>query len=66
MVASLADKSTAKDAWDSIAATLVSLDRARKAVVQKLHQDWDRFAFRPREDVDDFALRPSAAAGATR
>jgi hypothetical protein len=57
MVATLAEKSTAKDAWDSIAATHVSLDRARKAVVQKLRQDWDRFAFRPREGVDDFALR---------
>jgi hypothetical protein len=36
MVASLADKPTAKDAWDSIAATCVSLDHAQKATVHKL------------------------------
>jgi phenylalanine-4-hydroxylase len=33
MVASLADKPTAKDAWDSITATHVSLDRAQKATM---------------------------------
>jgi hypothetical protein len=38
MVASLADKPTAKDTWDSIATTHVGLDRARKAMVQKLCQ----------------------------
>jgi hypothetical protein len=56
MVASLADKATTKDAWDSIAATRVSLDRAWKATIQKLRQEWDRLAFRPGEDIDDFAL----------
>jgi hypothetical protein len=57
MVASLADKATTKDVWDSIAATRVSLDRAWKATIQKLRQEWDRLAFRPGEDIDDFALR---------
>jgi hypothetical protein len=33
MVASLADKSTAKDAWVSIAATRVTPNRAWKAMV---------------------------------
>jgi phenylalanine-4-hydroxylase len=33
MVASLADKPTAKDAWDSITTTHVSLDRAQKATM---------------------------------
>jgi hypothetical protein len=59
MVTSLADKSAAKDAWDSIAATRVGLDRARKAMVQKLSQEWDCLVFRPGEDVHDFALRLS-------
>jgi hypothetical protein len=59
MVASLADKPTAKDAWDSIATTHVGLDRAREAMVQKMHQEWDHLAFYPGEDVDDFALRLS-------
>jgi broad specificity phosphatase PhoE len=60
MVASLADKSAAKDAWDSIVATRVDLNRARKATMQKLRQEWDRLAFRPGEDIDDFALRLSS------
>jgi hypothetical protein len=59
MVPSLADKPTAKGAWDSITATHVSLDRARKATVQKLRQEWDLLAFWPGEDVDDFTLRLS-------
>jgi hypothetical protein len=56
MVASLADKPTAKDAWDSITATRVGLDRAQKAMVQKLRQEWDRLTFQLGEDIDDFAL----------
>jgi hypothetical protein len=60
MVAFLADKSTAKDAWDSIAATRVGLNRARKATVQKLRQEWDRLVFQPKEDINDFALRLSS------
>jgi hypothetical protein len=36
MVSSLADKPTAKDAWDSIAASHIDIDRVRKATVQKL------------------------------
>jgi hypothetical protein len=39
-MASLKDKPTAKDAWDSIAATRVSLDSARKASV--LGIQWPR------------------------
>jgi hypothetical protein len=60
MVSSLADKLTAKDVWDSIAASRVGIDRIRKATVQKLSQEWDRLAFRPRADVNDFALRLSS------
>jgi hypothetical protein len=59
MVASLADKPTTKDAWDSIAAMRVGLNHARKVTVQKLRQEWDHLAFWPGEDVDDFALRLS-------
>jgi hypothetical protein len=45
MVASLANKTTAKDAWDSITTTRVGLDHAQKVTVQKLHQEWDHLAF---------------------
>jgi hypothetical protein len=33
MVSSLADKPTAKDAWDSIAASCIGIDHVRKAMM---------------------------------
>jgi hypothetical protein len=60
MVASLADKPTTKDAWDSITATHVGLNRARMVTVQKLHPEWECLTFWPKEDVDDFALHLSS------
>jgi hypothetical protein len=60
MVSSLANKPTAKDAWDSIiAASRIDNDRIRKTTMQKLRQEWDRLTFRPGEDVNDFTLRLS-------
>jgi hypothetical protein len=59
VVSSLTDKLTVKDAWDSITAMRVGLNRNRKSMVQKLCQEWDRLAFRLVEDIDDFALRLS-------
>jgi hypothetical protein len=56
MVASLVNKLTTKDAWDSITATRVGLDRSWKAMMQKLRQEWDHLTFQPGEDIDDFAL----------
>jgi hypothetical protein len=39
----LSKKRIAKEAWDAIAAAL--------------HKEWENLAFKPGEDVDDFALR---------
>jgi hypothetical protein len=57
MHSSLANKRTAKDAWDAIAAARIGSDRARRSTLQKLRQEWENLAFKPGEDVDDFALR---------
>ena len=57
MHSTLANKRTAKDAWDAIAAAHISSGRARKSTLQKLRQEWENLAFKPGEDVDDFALR---------
>ena len=54
---SLTSKRTAKDAWDAIAAARIGSDRARKSTLQQLRKEWENLAFKPGEDVDDFALR---------
>jgi hypothetical protein len=53
---SLSKKQTAKEAWDAIAAARIGSDRARKTTLQALHKEWENLAFKPGEDVDDFAL----------
>jgi hypothetical protein len=54
---SLSQKRTAKEAWDAIAATRIGSDRDRKTTLQVLRKEWENLAFKPGEDVDDFALR---------
>jgi hypothetical protein len=54
---SLSKKRTAKEAWDAIAAAHIDSDRARKTMLQTLRKEWENLAFKPGEDVDDFALR---------
>jgi hypothetical protein len=54
---SLSKKQTAKEAWDVIAAARIGSDRARKTTLQALRKEWENLAFKPGEDVDDFALR---------
>jgi hypothetical protein len=48
---------TAKEARDAIAAAPIDSDCARKTTLQALHKEWENLAFKPGEDVDDFALR---------
>jgi hypothetical protein len=60
MVPTLSGKATTKDSWDAIATEKGSSDRARKSTLQKLREEWDRLAFKPGEEVDDFALRLSS------
>jgi hypothetical protein len=49
-------KRTAKEAWDAIVAARIGSDRARKTTLQALRKEWENLAFKPGEDVDDFAL----------
>ena len=60
MGAPLADKATAKEAWESIAAACIGVDRVRRATLQRLRKEWENLAFRPGEQVEDFTLRLSA------
>jgi hypothetical protein len=54
---SLSKKRTVKEAWDAIAAARIGSDRVRKTTLQALLKEWENLAFKPGEDVDDFALR---------
>jgi hypothetical protein len=54
---SLSKKRTAKEAWDAISATRIGSDRARTTMLQAPRKEWENLAFKPGEDVDDFALR---------
>jgi hypothetical protein len=54
---SLSKKQTAKEAWDIIAAACIGSDGAHKTMLQELRKEWENLAFKPGEDVDDFAFR---------
>lgn len=57
MVAGLAVKRTAKEAWEAIRAMRVGPDRVQKGKVQQLKKEFEMISFRDGESVDDFALR---------
>ena len=57
IAAILSGKETTKAAWDTIVAARVGSDRARTSTLQALRKEWENLAFKPGEDVDDFALR---------
>jgi hypothetical protein len=57
MVATVADKKSAKEAWDAIATMRVGDDQVRKAAAQQLRSQFDRATFGEGESVEDFALR---------
>ncbi|KAG8047551.1 hypothetical protein GUJ93_ZPchr0008g12023 [Zizania palustris] len=57
MVATVADKRSAKEAWDAIATMRVGDDRVKKAAAQQLRSQFDRAMFVEGESVEDFALR---------
>jgi hypothetical protein len=60
MHSSLANKQTAKDAWDANAVARISNDRARRSTLQKLRQVWENLAFKPvrTSTTSFFALTP--------
>jgi hypothetical protein len=53
---SLSKKRTAKEAWDAIAAARIGSDHVHKTMLQALRKEWENLAFKPGEDVDDFAF----------
>jgi hypothetical protein len=53
---SFSKKRAAKEAWEAIAAACIGSDHAHKTTLQTLRKEWENLAFKPGEDVDDFAL----------
>ena len=51
MQVSLADKPSAKEAWDSVAAARIGVDRVRRATLQRLCKEWENLSFRPGEQM---------------
>ena len=50
-------KSSAKEAWEAVAAMRVGSDRAKKATAQLLKQEYANLKFKDGETVDEFSLR---------
>lgn len=57
MGAAIANKATAKLAWEAIATRRIGGDRVRRATLQRLRREWEGLTFQPGEQVEDFALR---------
>jgi hypothetical protein len=56
MVETVAEKSSAKEAWDAITSLCIGDDWVKKAAVQQLRCKFDRATFGESETVEDFAL----------
>ena len=52
----LGTKSSAKEAWEAIAAMRVGSDHAKKATAQLLKQEYSNLKFKDGETVEDFSL----------
>ena len=53
----LGAKSSAKEAWEAIAAMRLGSDRVKKATAQLLKQEYANLKFKDGETVEDFSLR---------
>ena len=57
MVPALAEKDTAKEAWEAIRTFHIGDNRVRKATAQNLHAEYEAIKLKDRELIEDFALR---------
>ncbi|CAA6674012.1 unnamed protein product [Spirodela intermedia] len=53
----IANKETAKEAWEAIATMRIGDDRVKKASAQNLRRQFDSATFKEGESVEDYALR---------
>ena len=53
----IADKETAKEAWEAIATMRIGDDRVKKTSAQNLRRQFDSATFKEEESIEDYALR---------
>ncbi|CAA7389736.1 unnamed protein product [Spirodela intermedia] len=58
----IANKETAKEAWEAIATMRIGYDRVKKTSAQNLRRQFDSATFKEGESVDDYALRLNSMA----
>ncbi|XP_078437633.1 uncharacterized protein LOC144708254 [Wolffia australiana] len=58
----IAEKETAKEAWEAIATMRIGDDRVRKTSAQNLRRQFDLATFKEGESVEDYALRLNSMA----
>ncbi|CAA7409347.1 unnamed protein product [Spirodela intermedia] len=58
----IANKETAKEAWEAIATMRIGDDRVKKASAQNLRRQFDSATFKEGESVEDYALRLNSMA----
>ena len=59
MVVVMANKESAKAAWDDIKTVNLSVERVCRAKAQTLRREFDALIFKDGESVDEFAVRIS-------
>ena len=57
MVVMMANKESAKAAWDDIKTANLGVEHVRRAKAQTLRREFDTLVFKDGENVDDFAVR---------
>ena len=58
----IADKETAKEAWEAIATMRIGDDRVRKTSAQNFRRQFDSATFKDGESIEDYALRLNSMA----
>ena len=59
MVVVMANKESAKAAWDDIKMANLGVERVRRAKAQTLRREFDALIFKDGESMDEFAVRIS-------
>jgi hypothetical protein len=66
MRSTLAVKKSAKEAWEAVRTMRLGVDSVKAANAQKLLAEFEAIKFKPRETVDEFAMRINSLASTIR
>jgi hypothetical protein len=57
LVRTLANKDSAKEAWDAVKTMRMGCERVREAKAQTRRREWDDMRFQPGESIEEFSIR---------